>query len=202
MDFIATRVNELLSKVSPIKRWLISDVANEYYRGQKLVYRNVLKGSALREFIEILNHCGIKLSYNLRKVSVRTDQLTESCYKNEQNKRTVLTRAPLEEQYKSIMENFDKVLEYMQWDKSHREYDDEGRCIGKSTWKMYVGPNEHRVPTLYELSRNASVLLREVMKLYNDNKSPYLSIATGPFKVICRYGMLELIACLETWSYD
>lgn len=94
------------------------------------------------------------------------------------------------------MENFDfdKVLEYMQW--SHREYDDEG----KSTWKMYV--DEHRVPTLYELSRNASVLLREVMKLYNDNKSPYLSIATGPFKVICRYGMLELIACLETWSYD
>lgn len=43
------------------------------------------------------------------------------------------------------MENFDfdKVLEYMQWNKSHREYDDEGRCIGKSTWKMYVGPNEH-----------------------------------------------------------
>ena len=49
MDFIATRVNELLSRISPIKRWLISDVANEYYRkgyedGQKLVYRNVLKG--------------------------------------------------------------------------------------------------------------------------------------------------------------
>lgn len=102
------------------------------------------------------------------------------------------------------MENFDfdKVLEYMQWNKSHREYDDEDRCIGKSTWKMYVGPNEHGVPTLYELSRNASVLLREVMKLYNDNKSPYLSIAAEPFKVICRYGMLELIACLETWSYD
>lgn len=100
MDFIATRVNELLSRVSPIKRWLISDVANEYYRagyqdGQKLVYRNVLKGSALRESIEILNHCGIKLSYNLRKggllVSVRTDKLSNlqnlvNCYKNEQNK--------------------------------------------------------------------------------------------------------------------
>ena len=85
------------------------------------------------------------------------------------------------------MENFDKVLEYMQWNKSH-----DGRCIGKSTWKMYVGPNEHRVPTLYELSRNASILLREVMKLYNDNKSPYLSIATGPFKVICRCWNLEL----------
>ena len=51
MDFIATRVSELLEKVSPIRRWLISDVANEYYRegyqdGQKLVYRNVLKGNA------------------------------------------------------------------------------------------------------------------------------------------------------------
>ena len=97
MDFIATRVSELLEKVSPIRRWLISDVANEYYRegyqdGQKLVYRNVLKGNALREFIEILNHCGIKLSYNLRKggliVSVRSDKLPNlqrlvECYKNE-----------------------------------------------------------------------------------------------------------------------
>lgn len=80
MDFIATRVNELLTG---------------YQDGQKLVYRNVLKGSALREFIEILNHCGIKLSYNLRKggllVSVRTDKLSNlqnlvNCYKNEQNK--------------------------------------------------------------------------------------------------------------------
>lgn len=97
MDFIATRVSELLEKVSPIRRWLISDVANEYYRegyqdGQKLVYRNVLKGNALKEFIEILNYCGTKLSYNLRKggliVSVRPDKLPNlqrlvECYKNE-----------------------------------------------------------------------------------------------------------------------
>lgn len=95
MDFIATRVNELLSRVSPIKRWLISDVANEYYRagyqdGQKLVYRNVLRIERVYR-----NHCGIKLSYNLRKggllVSVRTDKLSNlqnlvNCYKNEQNK--------------------------------------------------------------------------------------------------------------------
>lgn len=68
MDFIATRVNELLSRVSPIKRWLISDVANEYYRagyqdGQKLVYRNVLKGSALREFIEIIAELNLVTTY-------------------------------------------------------------------------------------------------------------------------------------------
>ena len=97
MDFIATRVNELLSRVSPIKRWLISDVASECYRkgyqdGQKLVYRNVLKGNALKDFIEVLNHCGIKLSYNLRKggliISVKPDRLPNlqrliECYKNE-----------------------------------------------------------------------------------------------------------------------
>lgn len=97
MDFIATRVNELLSRISPIKRWLISDVASEYYRkgyqdGQKLVYGNVLKGNALKEFVEVLSHCGIKLSYNLRKggliVSVRPDRLPNlqhliNCYKNE-----------------------------------------------------------------------------------------------------------------------
>lgn len=97
MDFIATRVDELLSRVSTIKRWLISDVAKEYYRkgyqdGQKLVYRNVLKGDALKDFVEVLNYCGIKLSYNLRKggliVSVRPDKLPNlqhliNCYKNE-----------------------------------------------------------------------------------------------------------------------
>lgn len=97
MDFIAIRVNELLSRISPIKRWLISDVANKYYRkgyedGQKLVYRNVLKGNALKDFIDVLNHCGIKLSYNLRKggliISVKLDKLPNlqrliKCYKNE-----------------------------------------------------------------------------------------------------------------------
>lgn len=97
MDFIATRVNELLSRISPIKRWLISDVASEYYRkgyqdGQKLVYRNVLKGNALKDFVDVLNHCGIKLSYSLRKggliISVKPDKLPNlqrliECYKNE-----------------------------------------------------------------------------------------------------------------------
>lgn len=40
---------------------------------------------------------------------------------------------PLDVQYNYIMENFDfdKVLEYMSWDKSHRTYDDDGKCVGK-----------------------------------------------------------------------
>lgn len=94
MDYIATRVDELLSSISPIKRWFISGIANFYYRkgyedGQKLVYRNVLKGNALKDFANVLEHCGIKLSYNLRKggliVSIRTDKVSNletliNCY--------------------------------------------------------------------------------------------------------------------------
>lgn len=85
MDYIATRVNELLSSISPIKRWFISGIANFYYRkgyedGQKLVYRNVLKGNLLRDFASLLKHCGVKLSYNLRKggliISIRADKIT------------------------------------------------------------------------------------------------------------------------------
>lgn len=95
MDFIATRVNELLSRVSPIKRWLISDVANEYYRAgwSETSLQKCVKGKRIERVYR--NHCGIKLSYNLRKggllVSVRTDKLSNlqnlvNCYKNEQNK--------------------------------------------------------------------------------------------------------------------
>lgn len=84
MDFIATKVEEILAKVSPIKRFFIRDVAREYYRkgyedGQKLVHKVILKGNALREFADLLDHCGIKLSYNLKKggliVSIRPDKI-------------------------------------------------------------------------------------------------------------------------------
>jgi hypothetical protein len=54
--------------------------------------------------------------------------------------------------------------------------------------KMYVGPNEHREFPSLRTIQNASVLLREVMKLYNDNKSPYLSIATGHSRLYADLG--------------
>ncbi len=53
---------------------------------------------------------------------------------------------------------------------------------------MYVGPNEHREFPSLRTIQNASVLLREVMKLYNDNKSPYLSIATGHSRLYADLG--------------
>lgn len=85
MDFITAKIKELLSTVSPIKRWFISSTAEKYYRegyldGQKLVYKTVLKGNALKDFVELLNYCGIKLSYNLYRggliISVKSDKIS------------------------------------------------------------------------------------------------------------------------------
>lgn len=72
MDFISLRVNELLKRSSPIKRWIINKVAYKYYKagyldGQKLIYKTTLRGEVLKKFIEILSYCGIKFSYNMRK---------------------------------------------------------------------------------------------------------------------------------------
>lgn len=111
---------------------------------------------------------------------------------------------PLDVQYNYIMENFDfdKVLEYMSWDKSHRTYDDDGKCVGKSPWRMYISPGEYRVPSISDLRALARDLLTQVIRNYRNSKSTFVSISTGPFKAMCRYGMLELIGVIESWSDD
>lgn len=111
---------------------------------------------------------------------------------------------PLDVQYNYIMENFDfdKVLEYMSWDKSHRTYDDDGKCVGKSPWRMHISPGEYRVPSISDLRALARDLLTQVIRNYRNSKSTFVSISTGPFKAMCRYGMLELIGVIESWSDD
>lgn len=103
-----------------------------------------------------------------------------------------------------IMKNFDfdKVLEYMSWDKSHREYDDDGKCVGKSPWRMCISPGEYRVPSISDLRTLAKDLLTQVIRNYINSKSAFVSISTGPFKAMCRYGRLELVGVIESWSDD
>lgn len=103
-----------------------------------------------------------------------------------------------------IMKNFDfdKVLEYMSWDKSHRKYDDDGKCIEKSPWRMYMSPGEYRVPSISDLRILARDLLIQVIKNYRNSKSALVSISTGPFKAMCGYGRLELIGVIESWGDD
>lgn len=109
---------------------------------------------------------------------------------------------PLDVQYNYIMENFDfdKVLEYMSWDKSHRTYD--GEMCRKVSLEMYISPGEYRVPSISDLRALARDLLTQVIRNYRNSKSTFVSISTGPFKAMCRYGMLELIGVIESWSDD
>lgn len=86
MNIVATRIEELLSKVSPIKRYFIRNVAKEYYikgyeDGKELSNKVILKGTTLREFIELLNYYGIKFNYSLKTkkliLSIKPDKTEE-----------------------------------------------------------------------------------------------------------------------------
>lgn len=109
----------------------------------------------------------------------------------------------LESQISFITKNFDfnRVHEFMSWNKSSRNYDDNGICYGTNPWNMFVH-EEYRVPTEFELKTLADSLLKEVANRYRSDKSDYIYIHHGPFKAICRYGILELDCVIESWSGD
>lgn len=84
MDFIATKIEKLLSKVSPIKRYFIRNVAREYYQkgyedGQEFSSKVILRGTTLKEFVGLLNYYGIKFNYNLKRntliISMKPDKV-------------------------------------------------------------------------------------------------------------------------------
>ncbi len=110
---------------------------------------------------------------------------------------------PLMAQYEDIMKNFDfdRVVEFMNWNKSYRVYDDDGKCCGKTEWAMFCG-GKFAVPSEAELRRLAESLLKETIQEYERKKSDFTYVASGPFKAICRYGILELDCVIEWWSND
>ena len=116
--------------------------------------------------------------------------------------RNLIDVSSLNAQIDDIMKNFDfdKVLEYMSWDKSYRRYDDDGKCVGKSPWKIFIHPGEYRVPSISDLKTLAKDLLTQVIENYKNSKSTFVFVATGPFKAVCRYGRLELIGVIEYWG--
>ena len=61
----------------------------------------------------------------------------------------------------------------------------------------------HRVPTVEELKKDAERLLKSAIRFHKANpRCRFYMTATGPFKVICRYGILELECVFESWSCD
>lgn len=98
-------------------------------------------------------------------------------------------------QYHDIMKYFDfeLVQEYMAWDKSRREYDDEGNLIKKRPWKMYFPDGGYRVPTVEDLKSLASSLLEDVINGYE-------FVQTGPFKVYKSGDKLVLECIIQGWG--
>ena len=121
----------------------------------------------------------------------------------------------IEEQFNDIMKNFDfkHVHMMMSWDKSRVDYDDDGNHINYRQWKTFQGstesiedlfdPANHKVPTIEELKKDAEKLLKSAIRFHKVNpRCRFYMTATGPFKVTCRYGILELECIFASWSCD
>lgn len=125
---------------------------------------------------------------------------------------------PIEEQFKDIMENFDfeHVCMMMNWDKSRVIYDGEGNHMDYQQWKVFhkpeksiesveelFNPENLRAPTIEELKKDAEQLLKSAIRFHKANpRCRFYMTATGPFKVTCRYGILELECIFTSWSCD
>ena len=124
----------------------------------------------------------------------------------------------IEEQFNDIMENFDfkHVAMMMNWDYARVRYDDNGNHISYDKWRTFHKPENStdsieelfdsknmRVPTVVELKKDAEHLLKSVIRFHKYNpRSRFYMTATGPFKVTCRYGILELECIFASWSCD
>lgn len=109
----------------------------------------------------------------------------------------------LEVQKASIMLNFDfKLVEMIMRMPVRHEYNNDGIAEDLyTTWKMYH-EDEFRYSTEKDLKELASKLLDECICTYNERHDNLIWTGTGPFRAICRYGILELMFVLEEWHYD
>lgn len=114
-------------------------------------------------------------------------------------KRIVDDTPPLEDQINDIIDNFnfDLVAEYMEYF-GRGVHNEQGDYIGRERWKMACEDGFH-VPTVSDLKTLARRLLEDVISKLRGN---YTYVATGPFKAIRRYDILELNFVPESWSYD
>lgn len=109
----------------------------------------------------------------------------------------------LENQYRDILDNFDfKTVAMIMSMPCRPVYgnNDYNKIIGYTPWKMW-SKQGMKLYNESELRFMASNMLREVMKQAKEGDALYWS-ACGPFKVIYRFGILELNFALETWSWD
>lgn len=114
---------------------------------------------------------------------------------------------PIEEQFQDIMDNFDfkHVQMMMNWDKARVNYDDDGNHTDYHQWKVWQGGDwsNLKVPTVLELRKDAERLLKSAIEFQKKNpRNKFYMTGTGPFKVMYRWGMLELMCVFTDWSCD
>lgn len=107
----------------------------------------------------------------------------------------------LGEQKEDILQNFNFDDVAMVMSMPCKRYND-GEYPVYSTWRMYhprLGYIQYSSSQLKEL---ANSLLSQVIDTYINTGHDLISVRTGPFKAECRYGILELMFIMDSYSWD
>lgn len=110
----------------------------------------------------------------------------------------------LKKQYEDILDNFSfaNLATVMTSPCKPVWNTDYTKILGYQSWTMFVGKTL-KVPSESDLKQLASDLLLETINyIIKHSNEKYYMVATGPFKVVYRWGILELDAILESWSCD
>lgn len=112
----------------------------------------------------------------------------------------------LDKQIEDIMNNFSfQAVEHFMHLNIKPIWDGEYSNIqGYESWKVYNPYNKtFQVPTEEDLRNDALRLLIQAKNWVGIYPSEvFYSVASGIFKVIYRYGIIELNAVFESWSND
>lgn len=107
----------------------------------------------------------------------------------------------LREQKEDTLQNFNFDDVAMIMGMPCKRYND-GEDPVYSTWRMYhprLGYIQYSSSQLKEL---ADSLLSEVIDTYINTGHDLIFVRTGPFKAECRYGILELMFIMDSYSWD
>ena len=108
----------------------------------------------------------------------------------------------LKEQKEDILQNFNFDDVAMIMGMPCKRYNDNDKYPAYSTWRMYhpkLGYIQYSSSQLKEL---ADSLLSQVIGTYITTKDNLIYVSTGPFRAEYRYGILELMFIMDSYSYD
>lgn len=107
----------------------------------------------------------------------------------------------LKEQKEDILQNFNFDDVAMIMSMPCKRYNDNDKYPTYSTWRMYhpkLGYIQYSGSQLKEL---ADSLLSQVISTYINTGHDLIYVSTGPFRAEYRYGILELMFIMDSYSY-